>query len=107
MSDFFGGILDGLRGFTSDVTGFFDSALDMVGLTGSDVMKAAGAALKDDGGSSGGGGGTSSMPDTGVMSALNSAKFQAGKSEALKSVDPKEVEAEWIRRMQAFTQDNN
>lgn len=102
MADFFGGIMEGLRGLADDAVGFFDGALDMVGLTGSDVMKAAGTTLKD----SNKGGTTSSMPDTGVMSTLNGVKYQAGKSEPLQSVDPKEVEANWIRRMQAFTQDS-
>lgn len=109
MSDFFGGILDSLRTASSDVGTFFDDALSVVGLSGSDVMKAAGTTLKDSsfGKSSGGvAGPTSSMPDSNVSTLLNGAKYQAGKSDALTSVDPKEIEANWIRRLQAFSQGN-
>lgn len=103
MSDFFGGVLDSLRGLSDDVGSFFDDALSIVGLSGSDVMKAANKALTSD--SVGNTPiGKSSMPDTGVMSTLNKVNFQASKSDAVKSVDPKQVEAEWIQRMQQFIQ---
>lgn len=106
MSDFFGGIMDGLKGITGDAMGFLDGALDMVGLTGSDIVKAAGAALKDNkiGGSASGA--TSTISDNNIMSTLNGGKYQASKSEAQKSVDPKEMEANWIRRIQLFTQES-
>lgn len=106
MSDFFGGILDNLRGFGDDVAGFFDSALSTVGLTGSDIMKAAKTTLND----SGKAGATSSgtiKSDSMMPSLLSSVKYKSTETKALTSVDPKEVEAQWIQRMQAFANTGN
>jgi hypothetical protein len=117
MSDFFGGILDDLRGSVTSAGDFFDSAVSSLGkegggffeqVTGEDsgplsMLKNLGSALPTD------------KLQTGVDYASNfdslsrssgldaSIKYNSTKTGVAEAVDPKYMEREWMLRLKNFS----
>lgn len=91
MTDFFGGILDSIRGSGDDISGFFDSAI------GQAVAK----------GATGGFGSQEKKKPVDIndgMVGVSAGSFNPGDTRAkAKSSDWSSTEIEWLRRLQRFS----